>query len=75
MEGSVAQSLWDSPDEVRGLGGEHEQACPSDHPHDPLAVQQRGPEGAGLGSLIGFDPEMDWLAVPRGGRGRPASGP
>ena len=31
------------------------------------ALRQRG------SLVIWFDPEMDWLAVPRGGRGRPAT--
>jgi hypothetical protein len=73
VRGFVAQILWDSPCRLGRLGGGHEQAYPSDLPHDQLARHQRGPEGARLGSRIWFDPEMEWLAAPSGRRGRPAT--
>lgn len=62
--GSVAQVPWDSSCRLRGLVAGHEQACPSDLPHDQLARLQRGPEAA-------------WVAVDlvrsRDGVGRPAT--
>ncbi len=47
-KGSVAQIPWDSPCRLRGLVAGHDQACPSDLPHNELARLQRGLEAAWL---------------------------
>jgi len=49
-----------------------EQARPSDLPHDRLARLQRRAETARIAVDL-FDPQMEWLAAPRGRRGRPAT--
>ena len=71
--GFVEQILWDFHGGVRGLVAGHDQACAADLPHDELARLQRRSEAAWLGSLIWFDPEMEWVAAPSGKRGRPAT--
>jgi hypothetical protein len=73
--GSVAALRRASPRGLGGLVAGGEQAGTPDLPHDGLAVLQRGAEAARFGSLVWFDPGMEWLAAPSGRRGRPASCP
>ncbi len=70
--GSVAQSPWDVLGDVRGLGGEHSKpALPSYRTTNWRAYNSALKQRRSL--LIWFDPTMEWLAVPKGKRGRPAS--